>query len=173
MSMKTAKAVNKMTFWPCWSLCSWYKVLSHKQYFPSAPFPPLQPSLCLCGGWSQRRWPAWRALKRHVRVILNLKFRLWHQGKVLQGCHPCTCLGKHSQWSMSRLRQQSPGFLSAGEHRPFSWPPTPVPGPPVPLLQPPSIWRTASWLRSTWKSADTFLPSRTSSRASDTKKGSI
>lgn len=72
---------------------------------------------------------------------------------------------------MSGLREQSPGFLSAGELRPFST--TPGPGAPVPLEEPHSIWRTSSWFRSTWKSADTFLPSRTSSRDSDTKNGSI
>lgn len=67
------KAIKKMTFWPCWSLYSWYKVLSHKQYFPSAPFPLLPPSLCLCGGWSLRRWPVWRAMERHIRAILHVK----------------------------------------------------------------------------------------------------
>lgn len=87
--------------------------------------------------------------------------------------YACTCWGKHSHCSRSWLRWQSPDFFSAGKHKPFSWAPTAVPGAPVLLAQPPSIWRTASWLRSTWKSAETFLPSRTSIKASDTKKGSI
>lgn len=53
---------EKRTVWPCWSLCSWYRVQSHKQCFPSAPFPLLPPSLCLCVGWSPRRWPMWTEL---------------------------------------------------------------------------------------------------------------
>lgn len=113
----------------------------------------------------------------YLKHSVTLKIYIKHQYLVRIHYHHTkyyvdfTCLGKHNQWSMSRLRWQSPGFLSAGEHRPFSR--TPGPGPPVPLPEPQSIWRTSSWFRSTWKSADTFLPSLMSSRDSVTKNGSI
>ncbi len=102
-SARMTETMKKMTFLPCWSLYSWYKVLPHKQYFPSAPFPLLPPSLCPCEGWSQRRWPAWRALEKHIRVIPRVKCRGVGRKSPLSDLQH-TCLGKHSQWSSSRLR---------------------------------------------------------------------
>lgn len=73
-----------------------------------------------------------------------------------------TCFGKQSQFWRSALRlRQSP----AVDSRPFSFPHV--------GSQLPNICRTSGWFRSTWKSAETFLPSRMSNRASEIKKGSI
>lgn len=66
----------KVCFWPCWSLYSLYKLQFHKQYFPWALSPLLRPSLCLCGGWSLRKWPAGTPMKKHITAYVHIKYRI-------------------------------------------------------------------------------------------------
>ncbi len=108
---------------------------------------------------------------KHINTWTQI-YPLWRSSSVSKGSCAVTCLGKHSQFSSSELSWQSSVFFSTDELRPFSCgaPSDPWSPAPAELL---SICRTTSWFKSTWKSAETFLPSRMSSRETDTKKGSI
>lgn len=85
----------KVWFRPCWSPYSLYKVRFHKQYFPSTPSPLVPPSLCPCGGWSLRKWPAADTrLKKHVRVHVHVKGRVRNGCKAIFGVMSLYLFGK-------------------------------------------------------------------------------